>query len=559
MLLSDIPLQDNRPHWQGHLIKYADDITLVGPADQVLNDYHNLSDRYADINLTFSPQKTHAYIPTNHNANSGIIKNSIPQCSIHTDGINVLGIPLGTDEHITQSLTTKATNYYNNLNQAASWITKQQLLKVLQTSPSLFQHLLSTIPIYLTTQFAQTIDSTNHKTFLQSYLNQVPITNPARLHTIDRLALPLRNEGFGILSLQSRCAPSLFTSYAAIATDTSPTTQHTWQKYIENPQLASHYTAARDTVLNLTSTFAVAPTTDEQLHKLDVSHILSDYHSSLLKDYTNSCNSLQLQILTAQRAQGARTILTTWPKRNETRLEDYPFIHAIRTRLGIGLPHLLKIHNNDMDDAPQCHACLTGVHHRAVPEHFISCPTTHQNTHKAVINDLFNCTQAAGITEATIERPVGDGLSIDLWIKDPSPKNPLQPYYMIDPTIIQSFNANQPSPPVTSQLLKQANSAKKQTYAASALAHSATVVPLAFTSFGAYHYEFKQFLENMSRIAIATGNHFPSVDGSFTNTWRTNILFTIARSIAHNASEAVRRHLLALQPNLVLQDQVLHA
>ena len=50
-----------------------------------------------------------------------------------------------------------------------------------------------------------------------------------------------------------------------------------------------------------------------------------------------------------------------------------------------------------------------------------------------------------------------------------------------------------------------------------------------------------------------------SADGSFTKIWWTNILFTIARSIACGASEAARRHLLALQSHPVLQEQALHA
>ena len=74
-----------------------------------------------------------------------------------------------------------------------------------------------------------------------------------------------------------------------------------------------------------------------------------------------------------------------------------------------------------------------------------------------------------------------------------------------------------------------------------AFAHSATVVPLAFTSFGAYHHEFDIFLKHMTRTATSTGNHFPDIDGSFSNYWRTNILFTIARATATNAAEAARR------------------
>ena len=278
--------------------------------------------------------------------------------------------------------------------------------------------------------------------------------------------------------------------------------------------------------------------------------MLSEYHNTQLIEYTGNCNSLQLQVLAAVRAMGARTVLATWPKCKETSLPDIPFIHALRTRLGIGLPEFFKLnHGNNTT----CKAC-NWEDHPAVPEHFTSCPTTHQSTHRAVINEVFKCTQAAGITEAIIERPLDDNLAIDIWIRDPCPKDVQHPYYMIDPTIRQAFSANQTTLPNTARILQTANTAKYQTYASQALALSATVVPLAFTSFGAYHFEFKKFLTNMTRIAIATGNHFPSVDGSFTNKWRTNILFTIARATARSASEAALKHNI----NYAMEQQALH-
>ena len=56
----------------------------------------------------------------------------------------------------------------------------------------------------------------------------------------------------------------------------------------------------------------------------------------------------------------------------------------------------------------------------------------------------------------------------------------------------------------------------------------------------------------MSRIAIATGNHFQDTDGSFVEHWRTNIIFSIARASAGNSAEAARRH------NLRLAEQQTH-
>ena len=63
----------------------------------------------------------------------------------------------------------------------------------------------------------------------------------------------------------------------------------------------------------------------------------------------------QLQVLEANKAMGSRAILAAWPKRKETTLDDYEFIHAIRTRIGYGLEQFLKINQTQQDT--QCKAC----------------------------------------------------------------------------------------------------------------------------------------------------------------------------------------------------------
>ena len=45
---------------------------------------------------------------------------------------------------------------------------------------------------------------------------------------------------------------------------------------------------------------------------------------------------------------------------------------------------------------------------------------------------------------------------------------------------------------------------KSNTYGQAALQNSAALVPLAFTSFGAYHGHFQKFLNRVARIAVAT-------------------------------------------------------
>jgi hypothetical protein len=118
----------------------------------------------------------------------------------------------------------------------------------------------------------------------------------------------------------------------------------------------------------------------------------------------------------------------------------------------------------------------------------------------------------------TSSQIIDSDLHIDLWTCDPDPdpntKHSSLPFYMIYPTIIQAPNTNESTLPATSQLLMQAYTTKKQNTAFMAFAFYATVVSPAVISLDSYYY---------------------------------------------TSSQIIDRHLLALQPILVLHDQVLHA
>ena len=139
--------------------------------------------------------------------------------------------------------------------------------------------------------------------------------------------------------------------------------------------------------------------------------------------------------------------------------------------------------------------------------------------------------QEAGIENVLLEYDVGLGNNkkIDLWFRDPDPDNQIQPYFMVDPTIIQAFPANNNNIPKTAANLLQAVNKKFNTYGQAALQNSAKLVPLAFTSFGAYHGQFQTFLKSIARIAIANQVVDKTKDRHFVSYWKANIMFAIAR------------------------------
>ena len=75
---------------------------------------------------------------------------------------------------------------------------------------------------------------------------------------------------------------------------------------------------------------------------------------------------------------------------------------------------------------------------------------------------------------------------------------------MVDPTIIQSFTSTTTEAPKTTTRLQEAYNRKLHIYSQAAQDHAATLVPLPFTSSGAFHGKFNSFLKDMAQTAVAT-------------------------------------------------------
>jgi hypothetical protein len=288
-----------------------------------------------------------------------------------------------------------------------------------------------------------------------------------------------------------------------------------------------------------------APLTDTTLAELELKTIMDQWYSAVYKSHLKISAPHHIQVLEANQAIGSRAVLAAWSKRKEATLQDLEFLHAIRTRLGYGLPELLQLQQRDTP-AP-CRACLK-PNARAVPEHLSSCPKILTQRHDEVVTSIREMILATGIQNVITEHDVGAGADkcIDLWFRDPNPKNPYQPYYMVDPTIIQAFPANTSDKPATKAELQAAYNKKFTTYGQIAVDKGATLIPLPFTTFGAYHGQFKRFTKAMAKIAVTNGAIDPRKEDHFAYYWSTNIIFSIARCTAQYAMRAAHMHNVAV-------------
>ena len=72
------------------------------------------------------------------------------------------------------------------------------------------------------------------------------------------------------------------------------------------------------------------------------------------------------------------------------------------------------------------------------------------------------------------------------------------------------------------------------------------MIPLHFTTFGAYHGQFKRFIKAMAKIAVTNGAIDPRKEDHFAYYWSTNIIFSIARCTAQHAMRAAHMHNVAV-------------
>ena len=290
----------------------------------------------------------------------------------------------------------------------------------------------------------------------------------------------------------------------------------------------------------------LAQLTNETMMNLTLKKIMDPLYIRLYQQHKIASTPKQIQRMQANKAMGATAILAAWPKSKETTLDNWSFVHSVRTRIGFGLEQHLNLYQNQHQVPPlqpDCQAC-NKPHAKAVPEHLSSCPRIALKRHNEVVAMIHRMIEAAGVRSVVLEKDVGLGNNkrIDIWFRNPRPTNPLKPYFMVDPTIIQSFHANNTSAPNTTAKLTQAFNNKTTTYANAANQYAATLVPLPFTTFGAFHGEFTVFLKTMAKIGVATDAVDPEKTRDFAVQWKTNILFSIARATAKYAAQAAFWH-----------------
>jgi hypothetical protein len=515
--------------------------------------------------LTIAPEKTQVFAPHATEETMQGIRNKIPHSitedQITTQGLTILGVPIGKDAWMETQLQQIVAKYQEELNQISKSCSTQQKFKILQLAASIFQHIISVLPPMITEKFCTDIDEINIQSFIDTFMPTAQLNQDQRNWMTRRLHLPVRFMGFGILSLQVRRHPAYISTAVALYNGNTLASSNHWQAYQQTQPMLEYFEQAQEEIhkwrINRANIQTMAngqqqvePTkwTFLQLtEEVMKTWMMPLFHCELQQLY-DKASPQQKQLLVAMKDPATRTVLTAWPSRPETRLNNQEMTHAILHRMGIGLKELLGITQESYNN--KCWACNRG---KANAEHMNSCGATRKQRH----DDMVICTKEmladAGISsmlekQVGITNQPGQQKKIDLWFRNQAPANTSQQHIMLDVTVIQAFSTtNDTELPQTGKEMKTAADNKRTKYATEAIALSAQVQPMVFTTLGAIHKEVTQFIKGTAKFAQQNQTYYPSVNFDFNVKWRQNFAFQMARSTAKAAYKAFQIHDAALQ------------
>ncbi|CAI7730808.1 unnamed protein product [Closterium sp. NIES-53] len=341
---------------------YVDDTFIVGPPSTVTTAFAALTDRLHSLGLTVQPSKCSIWCPLDWPQDC-----SAPSCvPISPNGLNVAGVPIGSDGYIISTVREKLDSF------AASLPLLHQLHDPLTASRILSQ-CVSARPSFLLRAILDTEQTTMAQ--LQAFL-------------------PIRLGGFGLRPSASTAPLSYLCSWAQTL-----------------PLLSTHF------IIDGSPLFRPFLSSDT-IHRLDEfipsatamipkevrdrfpswSHLLPGYPAKLFTHLSQQLGAsllekvratvtspLRLARLTSLQGPHAGDWLTAAPSSPKLQLTETEWRIAAAIRLSLPIPHL--------SSAESC-ACGHSFSGSSLPSHALCCPKNNEPTkvHDAVKHELHRIT-----------------------------------------------------------------------------------------------------------------------------------------------------------------------
>ncbi|EDQ88710.1 uncharacterized protein MONBRDRAFT_25944 [Monosiga brevicollis MX1] len=530
-------LLDATTDYRCKIIKYLDDIVLMGPAEDVAADVEIVKARAESAGLHLQPSKSRFYMPHHHSASIAAIKSVLPDAVRETanTGMTVLGTPIGRREWMKKQLNDKAKHITGKLNDLktppklslrsdghvleqndmlTTGVSLQALLTAMQYVPSLINHLY-TLPPGLTSGLSELLNRACKDTFVKAFFAKVNLSAPAGAEGHDvtleqlleaRLFTRANTGGFGLHDLVERGPVAYVCNMAKLATRYP----RVYDRLLEDESRAADFEAHVQR-----AGFQMATVKDA------ATQIIALRSKAALDDLMAKCALDLQQAYLASREWGVSTVLTMRGRDKLRRLSDTTFAIAVVSMMGFGLHELINIKPTD-----KCPLCSSKTPQpRLTREHLLTCRPIKR--HNALRDEMGRLLRYATLSHVWVEKSGynanGQSCRIDLHCRNPFPGGALGPAL---PDLGIDVTVRTAQPPTTSQAcikvgaaLRRAEKEKREYY--TGFNHGKTlIVPAAMTTTGGFASSFVDLLGQLARCAEARGVYQPGLDEAFVPRWK---------------------------------------
>ena len=514
-------LLDATTDYRCKVIKYLDDIVLMGPAEDVAADVEIVKARAESAGLHLQPSKSRFYMPRHHSASIAAIKSVLPDAVRETanTGMTVLGTPIGRREWMKKQLNDKAKHIAGKLNDMlTTGVSLQALLTAMQYVPSLINHLY-TLPPSLTSGLSELLNRACKDTFVKAFFAKVNLSAPAGAEGHDvtleqlleaRIFTRANTGGFGLHDLVERGPVAYVCNMAKLATRYP----RVYDRLLEDASRAADFE-----VHVQRAGFQMATVKDAATQR--PAEIIALRSKAALDDLMAKCALDLQQAYLASREWGVSTVLTMRGRDKLRRLSDTTFAIAVVSMMGFGLHELINVKPTD-----KCPLCSSKTPQpRLTREHLLTCRPIKR--HNALRDEMGRLLRYATLSHVWVEKSGynanGQSCRIDLHCRNPFPGGALGPAL---PDLGIDVTVRTAQPPTTSQAcikvgaaLRRAEKEKRDYY--TGFNHGKTlIVPAAMTTTGGFASSFVDLLGQLARCAEARGVYQPGLDEAFVPRWK---------------------------------------
>ena len=530
-----------------HLPSYADDTHVVARSDRALAAFHHLVAQVGELNLRVKLPKCTAYSPSPISPDLSIP----PEISRPSDGIRVLGAPVGTAAFQETFVADRLDHFSRSLDSLQRLEDSQCALRLLTSvyvqRPS---YLMRTTP--LSPALSQHLHAYDLRirSAAESIVGATAFDGPEGQLARSQMTLPISLGGLGLRSTSEIAPAALLGSWcrsASMVVCRFPSLSRAVTTDVETGGLPfqAALRAARD----------VLPASARQLlppfHQLGLQAIpdiqerltraIEMERAEALRESVG--DSVGRARLLSQTAPGAGAFLTAVPLMQSLRFTHECFRTALRTRLGLPHPAIAGVRRCECGEELQ-EGILAG-------QHLLRCGRGGERTltHDGIRDVVFVILREAGLSVRREARGIfplrgneTEGRVMDLVAADPQGG----PRLLVDVTVADPLQA-----PVTAAAVERGHAAR----AAEALKttkysdHSPddTLVPAAIETYGCLGGQFDSLLRTCARRAAALrvdesqiGEEASRLLRYYRQRVSVSLQRSQARAIHHRAARAVQ-------------------